>query len=139
LRIPENLMELADAKSRSERTNRASALRQLLYAGAEDYAMGLLAEGRISVGKAAELLDTTVQRVHQLSKERGVEIGANLEAYRRSRRSISGLLGYSYHLYHLLYPTVYCPSVTVPQSGKGFKTPLRPRPRRITPLTDPAA
>ncbi len=93
LRIPKNLMDLAEAKSRSERTDRATALRQLLYAGAEDYAMKLLAEGRISSGKAAELLDTTVYRVHELAAERGIEIGTRLEDYRRSRESIAGLLG----------------------------------------------
>ena len=93
LRIPENLMELAEAKSRSERIDRATALRQLLYAGAEDYTMELLAKGRISSGKAAKLLDTTVYRIHELATERGIEIGARLEDYRRSRESTAGLLG----------------------------------------------
>lgn len=93
LRIPENLMELAEAKSRSERTDRATALRQLLYAGAEEYVLELLSSGRISSGKAAELLDTTVYRVHELAIERGVEIGARLEDYRRSRESGYTLLG----------------------------------------------
>lgn len=93
LRIPKNLMDLAEAKSRSERTDRSTALRQLLYAGAEDYVMVLLAEERISSGKAAELLDTTVYRIHELAAERGMEIGARLEDYRRSRESTAGLFG----------------------------------------------
>lgn len=92
LRIPENLIELAEAKGRSERTDRSTALRQLLYSGAEDYALGLLAQGRISSGKAAELLDTSVHRVHELAAERGVEIGADAEDYRRSRQATAGLL-----------------------------------------------
>jgi hypothetical protein len=92
LRVPENLMELAEAKSRTERTDRSTALRQLLYAGAEDYVVGLLDQGRISSGKAAELLDTTVHRVHELAIERGVEIGASVEDYRRSRKSAVDLL-----------------------------------------------
>ena len=33
LRIPEGLMELAEAKARIERTDRSTALRQFLYAG----------------------------------------------------------------------------------------------------------
>ncbi len=85
-------MELAEAKSRSERTDRSTALRQLLYAGAEDYVVGLLEQGRISSGKAAELLDTTVHRVHELARDRGVGIGASVEDYRRSRESTAGLL-----------------------------------------------
>jgi predicted HTH domain antitoxin len=92
LRVPENLMELAEAKSRSERTDRSTALRQLLYAGAEDYVVELLDQGRISSGKAAELLDTTVHRVHELARERGVEIGAGVDDYRRSRESTVGSL-----------------------------------------------
>lgn len=93
LRIPENLMDLAEAKSRSDRTDRATALRQLLYAGAEGYAMELLSEGRISSGKAAELLDTTVYRVHELAAERGIKLGTRLEDYRHSRESTTGLFG----------------------------------------------
>jgi len=92
LRIPENLMELAEAKGRSERTDRATALRQLLYAGAEGYAMELLSRGRISSGKAAELLDTSVHRVHEIARERSIEIGANAEDHRRSREATTGLL-----------------------------------------------
>jgi len=38
-------MELAEAKARVERTDRSTALRQLLYAGAEDYVMDLLDTG----------------------------------------------------------------------------------------------
>ncbi|CAN5716874.1 MAG: UPF0175 family protein [Rubrobacter sp.] len=92
LRIPENLIELAEAKGRSERTDRSTALRQLLYSGAEDYALDLLAKGRISSGKAAELLDTSMHRIHELAAERGVEIGADNEDYRRSRETTAGLL-----------------------------------------------
>lgn len=93
LRIPENLMELAEAKGRTERTDRATALRQLLYAGAEDYVLELVCGGRISSGKAAELLDTTIHRVHELARERNIEIGAGLEEYRYSRDVATGLLG----------------------------------------------
>lgn len=93
LRVPENLMELAEAKSRSERTDRATALRQLLYSGAEGYVLDLLGAGRISSGKAAELLDTSVHRVHELAAERGVRLGADAEDHRRSRHQTARLLG----------------------------------------------
>lgn len=58
----------------------------------EDCAVELLAEGRISSEKAAELLDTSVHHVHELAGERGVEIGADLEDYQRSRQDTVGLL-----------------------------------------------
>lgn len=92
LRIPKNLLELAEAKSREEKTDRSTALRQLLYAGAEGYVLGLLSEGRLSVSRAAEILDTSVHRVHRLAEERGVQIGATLEQYRRSKEDVAGLL-----------------------------------------------
>lgn len=57
LRIPENLISLVDAKAREDRTDRSTVLRQLLYAGAEDYLVKLLKRRRISVSRAAELLD----------------------------------------------------------------------------------
>lgn len=92
LRIPENLLELAEAKSREERTDRSTALRQLLYAGAEEYVMELLSEGRISAGRAAEVLEVSAHRIYRLADEHGVETGATLEDYRRSREEAADLL-----------------------------------------------
>lgn len=43
-------------------------------------------------GKSEELLDTTVYRVHELARERGVEIGASVEDYHHSKESTAGLL-----------------------------------------------
>lgn len=84
LRIPDNLIELAEARAKEERTDRATVLRQLLYAGAEDYVVELVKQERISVSRAAELLDSSVHRVQRLIRERGVETGSNLEEYERS-------------------------------------------------------
>jgi predicted HTH domain antitoxin len=92
LRIPENLLELAEAKSREERTDRSTALRQLLYAGAEEYVLELLSEGRISAGRAAGILEVSVHRVHRIAEEHGVEIGATIEEYRRSKKDVADLL-----------------------------------------------
>lgn len=92
LRIPENLMELAESKSRAERVDRSTALRQLLYAGAEEYVLGLLSEGRISAGRAADVLDVSVHRVHELARKHDLRIGATLEDYRRSKETAGELL-----------------------------------------------
>jgi predicted HTH domain antitoxin len=54
--------------------------------------LGLLAEGRVSVGRAAELLQTSVRDVMRLAEQRGVEIGATAEQYRRSREGAGDLL-----------------------------------------------
>ena len=92
LRIPEGLMELAEAKSRTERTDRSTALRQLLYAGAESYVMDLLDTGRISASRAAEVLGVSVYRVHELVEQHHTQAGADLGDYRRSREASRGLL-----------------------------------------------
>jgi predicted HTH domain antitoxin len=84
-------MELADAKSRAERTDRSTALRQLLYAGAEEYVLELLSEGRISTGRAADILDLSVHRIHELAHRH--ELGGTLEDYHRSTESARELIG----------------------------------------------
>ncbi len=92
LRIPDNLIELAEARAREERTDRATALRQLMYAGAENYVVELLKRGRITASRAAELLDSSVHRVHELARERGVETGSTPEEHRRSTQVARKLL-----------------------------------------------
>lgn len=92
MRIPENLIELAEAKAAEERTDRATALRRLLYAGAEDHVLELLRRERISVSRAAELLDSSAHRVLLLARERGVETGSTTEQHERSARLARELL-----------------------------------------------
>jgi hypothetical protein len=92
LRIPQNLIELADAKSRAERVNRSTALRQLLYAGAEEYVLELLSEGRISTGRAADILDVSVHRLHELARKHDLKLGATPEDYHLSRETSRKLL-----------------------------------------------
>lgn len=92
LRIPENLMELAEAKSRAERTDRSTALRQLLYAGAEEYVLELLSKGHLSTARAAGVLDVSVHRVHELARKHEHKLGAILEDYQRAKESAAGLL-----------------------------------------------
>lgn len=93
LRIPENLLSLVDSKAREDRTDRSTALRQLLYAGAEDYVIELLKRGRISASRAAELLDVSLYKVHELMRERGAESTSGLEEHDRGQEMASRLLG----------------------------------------------
>jgi hypothetical protein len=79
LRVPNGLLQLAEVKAKYERTDRATALRQWLYIGAEEYVLDLVSRGQITIGRAAEMLDMTVAAVQQLALERGVPIGATGE------------------------------------------------------------
>ncbi len=91
LRIPKGLLELAEWKSKIDRTDKATALRQLLYAGAEEYVLKLISEGKLSIGRAAELLDLSVYDLQRLARERGVELGAAVEQYERAREIAESL------------------------------------------------
>ena len=75
-------LELADLRAAEEQIDRSTALRQLLHAGALAYVIDVLAKGRISLSKAAELLDATPLAIVEKAREHGVELGAHVDAYR---------------------------------------------------------
>lgn len=81
VRLPRHLLDLADLRAAEERLDRSTALRQLLYAGAEGYALELLSRGRISLSKAAELLDSSTLAIVEKARQRGVALGASAEHY----------------------------------------------------------
>lgn len=85
LRLPKHLLELADLRAEEEQMDRSTALRQLLYAGAEEYVMELLGRGRISLSKAAELLNCSTLAVIQKAREQNVVISTTLEQYERAK------------------------------------------------------
>ena len=78
LRIPDHLLSLADVRARKERVDKASALRQILYEGAESYVLRLLSRGELSLSRSAEPLGLTPAEVLDLAAQRGVEIGGTL-------------------------------------------------------------
>lgn len=78
LRIPDHLLSLADIRARKERVDKAAALRQILYEGAESYALRLLSRGELSLSRTAELLGLSPGEVQDLAAQRGVEIGGTL-------------------------------------------------------------
>ena len=79
LRIPESLVDLATACSQEQHTDKATTLRQWLYQGAEGYAVKLVEEGRLSVGRAAEILDMTIYDIYRIAQARGIALGATEE------------------------------------------------------------
>lgn len=85
LRIPENLDVLASLSAQDQHTDKAATLRQWIHRGAELYVLGLVAEGRLSAGRAAELLGRSVHDIYRLAETNGVELGASDEQRRRSR------------------------------------------------------
>lgn len=84
LRIPEGLLQLAELQSKEERTDKATALRQWLYASAEEYALQRLSEGRLTLSQTAKLLDMSVYDVQRKAQERGLELGATADQYQNA-------------------------------------------------------
>ena len=87
-RMPEENMALARLRAKEEHLDQSTALRQLLYLGAEEYVLGLVESGRISIGKAAELLKTSVQDIHRLAEKHEMRIGATAEQQKKSTQTL---------------------------------------------------
>ncbi len=92
LRVPEEIMGLAKLRAKEEYIDQSTALRQLLYIGAEEYVLNLIENGRISVGRAAELLKVTIQDIYRLAEKHGVRLGATLEQEKKSEKTMRYLL-----------------------------------------------
>lgn len=87
LRIPVGLLDLAEIRSREEHIDKATALRQWLYTGAEEYVLDRLSSGRLTLSHAAELLEMSVYDVQHLARKSGISIGATEEQYRKARET----------------------------------------------------
>ncbi len=85
LRIPHNLMILAESISRERYIDKSTALRQLMYEGAETYVLECIKEGKLSVSKGASILNKSVYEIYRLGKRKNIEIGAILEQYEKGK------------------------------------------------------
>lgn len=92
LRIPEELITVAKLRGKEEHIDQATALRQLLYRGAEEYVLRMVEAGRISIGKAAELLRTSLQDIHQLAEKHNIRLGATAEQQQKSQEVMRKLV-----------------------------------------------
>lgn len=81
LRIPDKILELAEARSKDKKVDKSTALRQLMYEGAEQYVLELISEGRLTVSRGAEILDESVHEIYRLAQKRNIEIGATEKHY----------------------------------------------------------
>jgi hypothetical protein len=68
-----------------EHTDKASALRQWLYEGAALYLIRRVGEGRLTMDRAAELLDVSIHELYRLAENHRIEVGASDEQRKRSR------------------------------------------------------
>lgn len=87
LRIPEEIIQVSRLRTQEEHVDQATALRQFLHIGAEEYLLHLVSDGRISIGKAAELLNTTIYDLYRLAKRHGIDLGPTSDQTRKGRET----------------------------------------------------
>ena len=91
LRIDENLSNVAELRSKEEHTSKTTALKQFLYSGVEEYLLKLCSQGRLSIGKAAEILHKSIYELQESARQRGIELGTTKKEYEESRKLIEEL------------------------------------------------
>jgi len=89
LRIEEGIMKIAELRSKDEHTNKTVAIKQFLYSGAEEYLLRLCSQGRISIGKVAEILHKSIYDLQESAKQKGIELGITKKEYEKSRKFIA--------------------------------------------------
>lgn len=89
LRIDENLLKIAELKSRDENTSKTTAIKQFLYSGVEEYLLKLCSQGRLSIGKAAEMLHKSIYDLQESAKQKGIELGITKKEYKKSKKFIN--------------------------------------------------
>ena len=91
LRIPKEILSLARLRAKDEYVDQSTALRQLLHLGAEEYVLTIVEKGRISICRAAELLNTSVQDIHRLAEKHDITLGATESQRQKSRKTMEKL------------------------------------------------
>ncbi|MBI5392441.1 hypothetical protein HZA96_01105 [Candidatus Woesearchaeota archaeon] len=92
LRIPQEIIGLAKLKAKQEYIDQATALRQLLYVGAEEYVLRLIESGRVSIGKAAELLNLSIHDIQRLAEKHNVKLGATALQHEKSLQTLKKII-----------------------------------------------
>ena len=87
LRIPKEIIDLAILRSKEEYIDQSTALRQLLHLGAEEYVLQLVSSGRISISRAAEILNISIYDIYKLAEKHGIKIGGSIEQHIKSRQT----------------------------------------------------
>ena|SRR3989338_4993550 len=86
LRIEEEILKVAELRSKDEHTNRTMAIKQFLHSGAEEYLLRLCSHGRISIGKAAEILHKSVYDLQESAKQKSIELGITTKEYSEGKK-----------------------------------------------------
>lgn len=84
VRLSEKIKPLIDIRTKEEHLSRSALIKQFVYEGLEEYALKLCEKGRLSIGKAAEILDISVYDLQEMAKEKGIILSAAEESAEKS-------------------------------------------------------
>ncbi|AFV22818.1 hypothetical protein Mpsy_0609 [Methanolobus psychrophilus R15] len=79
--IPPAIENILDKRSQEQHLNRESVIKQMLWEGAENYLIEEYANGRISKGKLAEMLDLNIYEVNELLEKHHVKGSISYENF----------------------------------------------------------
>lgn len=88
IKLKEEIMPLIELKSKEEHTNKSIVLKQFLYEGLENYVIELVSKGKLSVGKAAEILDLSIYDIQEIAKSKSLKLSATLEQRQKSKENL---------------------------------------------------
>lgn len=91
VRFPRELFKVVEHRARLEKIDESTAIRQLLALGAEEYAIELFKQGKITLNEAAELAGVTVRKMVDLLQQHGVRGNVRLDQQRKSLEFVSRL------------------------------------------------
>lgn len=92
LRIEENILRVAELRSKEEHTSRTAAIKQFLHSGVEEYVLRLCSQGRLSIGKAGEILHRGIYDLQESARQKGIELGIMPEQYQKNKKFVKELL-----------------------------------------------
>jgi len=84
VRLPRKLLRAIHHKAESEEINESAAIRRLLTLGAEDYAIELFREGKVTLNEAAELAGVTLRQMVDSLHRHGVRGNVRIDQQREA-------------------------------------------------------
>ena len=92
VRLSEKIKPLIDLKTKEEHLSRSVVIKQFVYEGLEEYALKLCSKGRLSIGRAAEILDRSIYDLQEIAKEKKIDLSATEKAAEKSEETVKKLI-----------------------------------------------
>ncbi|MEX2430655.1 MAG: hypothetical protein WD645_01895 [Dehalococcoidia bacterium] len=92
LRIPETLEHIALMRAKEEHLDKATVVRQWIHQEAERYVLGLARDGKLTIARAAEILDISVHEIQDLARRYQVELGPTDDQLQQSKETVAHLI-----------------------------------------------